>query len=133
LVSLFFLIFVIVATVTASPILSSKTNEQLGIKGVEKRRRSSKKERKTANNEPFKAAYFNSETILLDNSGEEDCFRIFEFAVSSNHTFNCYYNFIQIDFLLDSENQSSRGSAYLHSDNTADMEYVQSSHCTLIK
>jgi hypothetical protein len=90
-----------------------------------------KKEKKSSHDEPFKAKFFNADILVCDE--EDTCFRINEFAVSKNHTFNCHNNFIQIDFLLDPDNQTTKSSAYLNTENIAETDYVQSAYCTIIK
>ncbi len=140
LIILSFLFFLTILNVSANVLplfnLASHSGRSIVSPTIVKRRRSVKrKEKKSSRDEPFKANYFHADILVCESEDEEEdyCFHKTEFAVSSNYTFNCYNNFIQIDFLSDPKNISSKTTALLHYENLADSEYVQSQHCTIIK
>lgn len=125
-----FLLCFLLITVAESLSITQQFQMNHCLPNEKRRRVGKKKEIKSVKDEPFKATFFNADILTCD---DDYCFSINEFAVSNNYTFNCHNDFIQIDFLITPGNTSSKSYAFLHYDNMAITDYVQSQHCTIIK
>jgi hypothetical protein len=81
----------------------------------------------------FKPTITSANILVCEGEADFACIRIHEFAISNNYTFNCYNNFIQIDFLTEPDNSSTKATGFLHYDGIVDSDTTASTECSPIK